>query len=408
MEFRCRLGTAGGRSSRASTSPRARRTCAASSKTRACTSCRWRRAARVPGPVARPARRISRARVPDLQPGAGDAAQGRHAAGAVARHPAPAGLSNPTFKAVLDDVHEKVRGGTALSDAFARARRPVLRRLHGVADGRRAQRQPRHGAPPLRRLREGHRHGAAQRTISALIYPAILVTMLVGLLVGIIVVKVVPAFSDFYASFDQELPLVDADHRRASRTSCAPTCCCSSWLLVGGGRGVRDLGAAARASAPASTGWLLRLPMRRARSRTSSPPRRWRARWRRCSAAASRWSTRSTPRRRRPATAISARELGPCAERVREGRGFAAALLERGVLPDVAVKMVEVGESTGALQEMLNSPRGLLRRGHRDRGRPVRHAGRAGACWWSWASSSPAWCWRSTCRSSSCRSVVGR
>ena len=32
-----------------------------------------------------------------------------------------------------------------------------------------------------------------------------------------------------------------------------------------------------------------------------------------------------------------------------------AALLERGTFPDVAVKMVEVGESTGALQEMLNS-----------------------------------------------------
>ena len=28
-------------------------------------------------------------------------------------------LSNPVFKSVLDDVHEKVRGGTALSDAFA-------------------------------------------------------------------------------------------------------------------------------------------------------------------------------------------------------------------------------------------------------------------------------------------------
>ena len=28
-------------------------------------------------------------------------------------------LTNPVFKAVLDDVHEKVRGGTALSDAFS-------------------------------------------------------------------------------------------------------------------------------------------------------------------------------------------------------------------------------------------------------------------------------------------------
>ena len=40
---------------------------------------------------------------------------------------------------------------------------------------------------------------------------------------------------------------------------------------------------------------------------------------------------------------------------MREGQSFAAALRARGVFPDVAVKMVEVGESTGALQEMLNS-----------------------------------------------------
>ena len=28
-------------------------------------------------------------------------------------------MANPLFKAVLDDVHEQVRAGTALSDAFA-------------------------------------------------------------------------------------------------------------------------------------------------------------------------------------------------------------------------------------------------------------------------------------------------
>ena len=50
-----------------------------------------------------------------------------------------------------------------------------------------------------------------------------------------------------------------------------------------------------------------------------------------------------------------ARELDRVRVRVQEGQGFAAALRERGIFPDVAVKMVEVGESTGALQEMLNS-----------------------------------------------------
>ena len=42
-------------------------------------------------------------------------------------------------------------------------------------------------------------------------------------------------------------------------------------------------------------------------------------------------------------------------ERVREGESFAAALSARGVFPTVAVKMAEVGEQTGALQEMLAS-----------------------------------------------------
>ncbi len=41
--------------------------------------------------------------------------------------------------------------------------------------------------------------------------------------------------------------------------------------------------------------------------------------------------------------------------RVREGVSFSSALEARGVFPEVAVKMAEVGESTGALQEMLNT-----------------------------------------------------
>jgi type IV pilus assembly protein PilC len=50
-----------------------------------------------------------------------------------------------------------------------------------------------------------------------------------------------------------------------------------------------------------------------------------------------------------------AREMETVRVHVQEGRSFADALRDRATLPDVAVKMVEVGESTGALQEMLNS-----------------------------------------------------
>jgi type IV pilus assembly protein PilC len=41
--------------------------------------------------------------------------------------------------------------------------------------------------------------------------------------------------------------------------------------------------------------------------------------------------------------------------RVREGHGLAASLEEQRIFPDLAVEMLEVGESTGALPAMLNS-----------------------------------------------------
>jgi type IV pilus assembly protein PilC len=50
-----------------------------------------------------------------------------------------------------------------------------------------------------------------------------------------------------------------------------------------------------------------------------------------------------------------AQQLDVVSARVREGESFAAALDARKVFPEVAVKMAEVGESTGALQDMLNT-----------------------------------------------------
>jgi type IV pilus assembly protein PilC len=48
-----------------------------------------------------------------------------------------------------------------------------------------------------------------------------------------------------------------------------------------------------------------------------------------------------------------ARVLESVTQRVREGESLASSLAARAVVPDVAIKMVEVGESTGALQDML-------------------------------------------------------
>jgi type IV pilus assembly protein PilC len=50
-----------------------------------------------------------------------------------------------------------------------------------------------------------------------------------------------------------------------------------------------------------------------------------------------------------------ARELVGMAQAVREGQSLADTMRVRRVFPDVAIKMTEVGEATGALQDMLSS-----------------------------------------------------
>ena len=47
--------------------------------------------------------------------------------------------------------------------------------------------------------------------------------------------------------------------------------------------------------------------------------------------------------------------IASAAVRVREGHGLAKSLEEKGIFPDLAVEMLEVGESTGALPAMLTS-----------------------------------------------------
>ena len=59
-------------------------------------------------------------------------------------------VTNPVFKAVLDDVYERVRAGSALSEAFEAHGELVSRRLHRVAARGREVRQPRAGAAALR------------------------------------------------------------------------------------------------------------------------------------------------------------------------------------------------------------------------------------------------------------------
>jgi type IV pilus assembly protein PilC len=257
-------------------------------------------------------------------------------------------VKHATFKAVLDRVYEKVRSGTALSDAFAEQGDlfpPVY-----AASLMAGERSGNLDSVIRRYVAYERLVGAVRRrTISALIYPTVLV-VLMTVLVGIIVVKVVPAFSEFYSTFNRELPL-------------------STRIIMGFSQLVMDnlvaVAIVVLGLIVVARMWVLR---QRAHFHQMVLQLPW------VGPTVRKFVTSQVARTlatllaggiplvnaletaaRSMNNRFMARELEDVGRRVREGEGFARALLARGVFPDVAVKMVEVGEQTGALQEMLNS-----------------------------------------------------
>jgi len=259
-------------------------------------------------------------------------------------------VANPTFKAVLDGIYEKVKAGTSLSDAFLEhgSMFPAVYSASLLA----GERSGNLDAVLRRYVAYEKVIGAVRkRTIAALIYPAILVTMMV-VLIGIIVLRVVPAFSEFYSNFGKQLPL-------STRIVVAVSDAAVNNIVF--------LVAGVVAATIAIWGWL-RQPGQRARVDRLLLELPWAGNTVRKFATAQLARTLATllgggiPLVNALEIAVRsmnnrylARELDEVRHRVQEGDSFAHSLLEKGVVPDVAVKMVEVGESTGALQEMLNS-----------------------------------------------------
>ena len=259
-------------------------------------------------------------------------------------------VESPVFRQVLDDVHERVRSGTAMSDAFA-VHGALFPRVYtaSLLAGERSGNLD----AVLRRYVEYTKIVATvkRKTVSALVYPAIL-TSLAVVLVSIIVLKVVPAFADFYAGFNAQLPVSTRVIMAVSdfATTRFP-------LIIGAIVGavvvffgwVRQSGQKARAHY-----LILRVPM--------------------LGQVARKFATSQMSRTLATllggglplvnALDIAAHSIGNqymagqlqiVSSRVREGESFAAALEARHAFPEVAVKMAEVGESTGALQDMLNT-----------------------------------------------------
>jgi type IV pilus assembly protein PilC len=259
-------------------------------------------------------------------------------------------VTSPTFRRVLEDVHEQVRSGTAMSDAFA-AQGDIFPRVYtaSILAGERSGNLD----AVLRRFVEYTKiiQTVKTKTISALVYPAILVSLSLAL-VSFIVLKVVPAFSDFYASFGADLPFVTKMIVRFSEFIRS-----QFWLIL----------IAIAAVVSAAISWIRR-PGQQARfdHMLLGLPM--------VGQVARKFATSQMARTLATllggglplvnALDIAAKSVGNqfmaaqldiVSVRVREGESFARALEARHVFPDVAVKMAEVGESTGALQDMLNT-----------------------------------------------------
>ena len=259
-------------------------------------------------------------------------------------------VANPIFKAVLDDVNERVRAGSSLSEAFD-AHGTLFPGVYtasilaGEKSGNLEQVIRRYVA--YVKVVEGVR----RKVISALIYPAVLLTLSL-IVVGILVLRVVPQFGGYYEQFGSELPL---STRLIVAISTYATAYLGAFVLT--------------VTAIAAAGWLwLQRPGHRERVD------RWMLSVPLLGGVARKFATSQASRTlatllgggiplvnaidvaaRSIKNRYMARELQLAAQQVREGRALAAAMTDSGAFPDVALKMVDVGEQTGALQEMLNS-----------------------------------------------------
>ena len=257
---------------------------------------------------------------------------------------------NPVFRGVLDDVHEKVRGGVALSEAFA-DHGDLFPRVYtaSLLAGERSGNLD----AILRRYVVYSKviDNVRRKTISALIYPAILIALAVGL-VGIIVLRVVPAFSEFYDSFGEQLPLSTRIILGISSVAQSQFPLIAAGAAIAGAlfaAWIRQPGQRARFDHAVLTvpfvGTIIRKFTTAQMARTLATllgggiPL----------VNSLEVTARSVSNRH------IAEELDVVTQRVREGQGLAASLTARGVVPDVALKMIEVGESTGSLQDMLSS-----------------------------------------------------
>ncbi|MDQ1348579.1 MAG: hypothetical protein QG573_1954 [Acidobacteriota bacterium] len=259
-------------------------------------------------------------------------------------------LREPNFREILTQVRDRVRGGEELSDAFA-SFGPVFPPLYAAT------------------LKAGERTGeleqvlrrfirylklvieARKRVVSALVYPSVLVGLSIAMLF-VMAIFVMPRFTVFYDSMDMELPLLTRITLGVSvflRDNIL-------YILAG----IIATVVAVRRWARTPTGavrldhWRLRIPLLGPVLHLFSLAEYCRS--------LSTLLAGGMPLV--PSMEISGRavsnlyvrgKISPTVQQVREGKALHEALDGTGIVTDLAIDMVKVGEATGSLDVMLTN-----------------------------------------------------
>jgi len=255
----------------------------------------------------------------------------------------------PHFRAQLEDVTARVKTGESISSAFqAQGGFPIVYTTTLLAGERSGNLEE-----VLQRFLDFQRVSLTfrKKLKASLIYPALLIVMVIGLFI-FLVTFVVPRFALLYDQLNTHLPALTVFLLGLGKNAqhygiyVAAALVLFAFLIVRWAR--TDAGANAidriRIGLPLFGGvWLKYQVGLFARTLstllTGGLP--------------------LVPSLETAAKAIDSRQISSAVyrsvETVREGKGLSASLQATNVFPELAIEMIEVGESTGALPQMLNS-----------------------------------------------------
>jgi len=254
-----------------------------------------------------------------------------------------------SFRAQLEDVGGRVKTGESISAAFeAQGTVPLVYTTTLLAGERSGNLEE-----VLQRYLDFQRVALTfrKKLRASLIYPAFLIVMVIGLFTFLITF-VVPRFASLYAQLGTKLPTLTLWLLTLGQSAqhyglyIAPVLVLIGYLLVRWSKSEAgaDLIDRVRIKTPVlGTVWLkyqVGLFSRTlATLLTGGLP--------------------LVPSLETAARSIESRSIAKAVrvsvETVREGKGLALSLERTGVFPELSIEMIEVGESTGALPQMLNS-----------------------------------------------------